>query len=140
MSTDIENNMHQYAEPQNKDDNTMAMLIYLLSLFSGIIGPLIIWLIKKSDSKLVDRAGKNYFNFAISYFLWTIALGIICLIGFFFLLTEATALVVIGFIIIFIAVLALFALSILQLVFTIIACVKYMNGQEYLIPLSLRMF
>ncbi|EHJ07865.1 DUF4870 domain-containing protein [Staphylococcus simiae] len=140
MSTEINNNMHQYAEPQNKDDNTMAMLIYLLSLFSGIIGPLIIWLIKRSDSKLVDRAGKNYFNFLISYILWTIALGVICLVGYFFLLTQSNALIVIGFIIIFIAVLALFALSIVQFVFTIIACVKYMNGQEYLIPLSIRMF
>lgn len=140
MSTDTENNMHQNYEPQNKDNNTMAMLIYLLSLFTSIVGPLIIWLIKRSDSKLVDRAGKNYFNYVISYIIWSIALIIIMIIGYFFLLPQTTALTIIGAIIIFIACLAIFALSILQFVFTIIACVKYMNGQEYLIPLSLRMF
>ncbi|HCX1085952.1 TPA: DUF4870 domain-containing protein, partial [Staphylococcus aureus] len=30
------------------------------------------------------------------------------------------------------------AFSILSFVFTIIACVKYYNGQEYVIPLTIR--
>lgn len=47
----------------NDDARLMAMLIYVLSFFTSIIGPLIIWLIKRDESPFVDRAGKNYFNF-----------------------------------------------------------------------------
>ena len=44
-------------EPQlpspSKDARTMAMLAHLLCLFTGFIGPLIIYLIKKDEDKFV---------------------------------------------------------------------------------------
>ena len=48
------------AEPTEvkKDDMNMAMLAHLLAIFTGFLGPLIIWLIKKEDSPYVDRHGK----------------------------------------------------------------------------------
>ena len=36
-----------------QDDKTMAMLAYLLGLFTGFIGPLVLWLLKKDQSKFV---------------------------------------------------------------------------------------
>ncbi len=35
------------------DDKTMAMLAYLLGIFTGFAGPLILWLVKKDRSKFV---------------------------------------------------------------------------------------
>ncbi|WP_408020144.1 DUF4870 domain-containing protein [Staphylococcus durrellii] len=96
----------------------MVMLIYILSFFTSFIGPLIIWLVKRDVSPFVDRGGKNYFNFLISYIIWTIVSSILMLI-------------IIGFIL-------LPVIAILNLIFTIIAIVKASNGEDYLPPLSIR--
>ena len=128
----------EVVDSDNQESRLMAMLIYLLSLFTSIIGPLIIWLLKKDESKLVDRAGKNYLNYTISYIIWSIVLVVITLIGVFLIATDIDFIIIIGFIITFIGILSIFAFSILSFVFTIIACVKYYNGQEYVIPLTIR--
>lgn len=36
-----------------QDDKTMAMLSYILGIFTGFLGPLILWLVKKDQSKFV---------------------------------------------------------------------------------------
>ena len=131
MTTEMNDVTNHQPNRKSNDENIMAMLIYLLSLFTSIIGPLIIWLLKKDESKLVDRAGKNYLNYTISYIIWSIVLVVITFIGVFLI-------IIIGFIITFIGILSIFAFSILSFVFTIIACVKYYNGQEYVIPLTIR--
>ncbi len=48
------------------DENSMAMLAHLLALFTGFVGPLIIWLMKKDESDLVNDQGKEALNFGIS--------------------------------------------------------------------------
>ncbi|WP_323703721.1 DUF4870 domain-containing protein [Mammaliicoccus sp. Dog046] len=103
-----------------KDDRLYGMLIYLSSFIVGFFGPLLIWLIKREDSKFVDRVGKDYLNFFLSYTIWTIISTILCmiLIGFLFLIV----------------------LSILLIVFTIIGAVKSYRGETYLPPLSIRFF
>ncbi len=58
MTTEMNDVTNHQPNRKSNDENIMAMLIYLLSLFTSIIGPLIIWLLKKDESKLVDRAGK----------------------------------------------------------------------------------
>ncbi|WP_439332994.1 DUF4870 domain-containing protein, partial [Staphylococcus chromogenes] len=62
----------------------MAVLIYVTSFFTSIIGPLLIWLIKRDTSRFVDISGKNYFNFIISYSIWSIIASLLMfvLIGF----------------------------------------------------------
>ena len=74
MTTEMNDVTNHQPNRKSNDENIMAMLIYLLSLFTSIIGPLIIWLLKKDESKLVDRAGKNYLNYTISYIIWSIVL------------------------------------------------------------------
>ncbi|HDH5016902.1 TPA: DUF4870 domain-containing protein [Staphylococcus aureus] len=138
MTTEMNDVTNHQPNRKSNDENIMAMLIYLLSLFTSIIGPLIIWLLKKDESKLVDRAGKNYLNYTISYIIWSIVLVVITLIGVFLIATDIDFIIIIGFIITFIGILSIFAFSILSFVFTIIAYVKYYNGQEYIIPLTIR--
>ncbi|WP_436957442.1 DUF4870 domain-containing protein [Staphylococcus sp. AS1337] len=112
-------NTYGNQEP-DADARLMATLIYVLSFFTSLIAPLIIWLIKRDESPFVDRAGKNYLNFLLSYLIWV---------------TVATIAI---FIIIGIIILPILVL--LNFIFTIVAAVKAYNGEDYLPPLSIRFF
>ncbi|MDO5375380.1 MAG: DUF4870 domain-containing protein [Staphylococcus rostri] len=102
------------------DEKLMAVLIYVTSFFTTFIGPLIIWLIKRDDSRFVDVTGKNYINFILSYTIWS-AIGVV------------TLLILVGFII-------LPVLALLSFIFHIVAIVKAYHGEDYLPPLSIRFF
>lgn len=66
------------------DDRTMGVLCHVLSLFTGFLGPLIVWLIKRDQSPFVDHHGKQALNFCISMLIyWMIAfISLFVLIGF----------------------------------------------------------
>lgn len=49
MTTEMNDATTHQPNRKSNDENIMAMLIYLLSLFTTIIGPLIIWLLKKMN-------------------------------------------------------------------------------------------
>src|SRR5699024_7607722 len=59
-----------YVDPTN-DDRLFAMLIYVTSFFTVIIGPLLLWLLKRESSRFIDFHGKQYFNFIITYFIYS---------------------------------------------------------------------
>lgn len=103
----------------SSDERLLAMLVYVTSFFTTIIGPIIIWLIKREESAFIDYHGKEYLNFVISYFVYGIvaALSMLILIG--FLLAPIV--------------------GIAAFVFTIIAAVKAYNGEMYRIPLIFRL-
>lgn len=102
------------------DERTLAAVIYVISFFTVFIGPLIIWLMKKDESSFIDFHGKEYFNFFISYTIYSIASGLLV-----FLLIGFVLLPIVGLYV---------------LVFTIIAAVKAYSGEEYYIPLVIRIF
>ncbi len=51
--------------------------------FGNILGPLVVWAIKKDESRFVDENGKQAVNFQISWTIWLIAaaFSIMLLIG-----------------------------------------------------------
>ncbi|OLS34350.1 hypothetical protein BTR25_22240 [Bacillus sp. MRMR6] len=100
------------------DEKMLAAVLYVLSLFAPIVGPLIIWLLKKEESSFVDYHGKEYFNFFISYFIYSLVSGILVFL--------------------IIGIFLLWILGIMALVFTIIAAVKAYEGNEYKFPLIIR--
>lgn len=105
--------------PPSKDDMNMAMLIYILAIFTGFIGPLIIWLMKKEQSPFVNDQGKEVLNWSI-----TVVLAyIVCIILMF---------VIIG---IFLMPLLLLA----HLIFTIMGALKAKDGIPYRYPFALRL-
>lgn len=106
-----------YHQNVSEDEKLFAMLIYVSSFFTTIVGPLIIWLLKK-DSAFVDFHGKAYFNFIISYFIYSL----ICIL----------------FTIVFIGFIGLVIFGIMAFIFTIIAAIKSFEGNDYRIPLSIR--
>jgi len=112
------------ATMDEKEARTWAMLCHLGALagyiipFGHIIAPLVIWLIKKDESPLVDDQGKESLNFQISLTIYAIVAGLLTL-------------VVIGFIL-------LIALGIFDLIFVIIAAIKANSGEKYRYPLCIR--
>lgn len=106
-------------------DNSLAVVMHLLGFagfvfpFGNIIAPLILWLVKRSDSPLLDRTGKEVVNYQISYTIYGAVAAALCL-------------VLVGFLI-------LPVLFILWVVFMIVAAVKTGNGEEYRYPGIIRL-
>lgn len=86
--------------------------------FGNIIGPLVVWSMKKEEFPSVDTHGKESLNFQLSFTLYLFVAGIMIFI-------------VIGFVL-------LPALIIMQIVFVIIATVKADKGEFYRYPLTIR--
>ncbi len=71
-------------------DNSLAVVMHLLGFawfvfpfYGNVLGPLVLWLIKRSDSPLLDRVGKEVLNFQISFSIYislAIAVGTVLLI------------------------------------------------------------
>ncbi len=107
-----------------KQERTWAMLCHLGALagyiipFGNVIAPLIIWLVKKEESELVNDQGKESLNFQISMAIY--------FIGAFFLVF-----ILIGF-------LLLPAVAIFNIVMIIIAAMKANSGERYRYPLCIR--
>lgn len=97
----------------------LSALAGLLIPFGSIIGPLVIWLIKKDTMPFVNDQGKEALNFNI-----TVAIAaIVCWVLIF---------VLIGF-------LLLPALVIAWLVFVILGTIKANEGTSYRYPFTLRL-
>ena len=108
-----------------QEERSLGLACHLLAFvgmvfpFGNILGPLVIWLVKKDDSAFVDDQGKEALNFNIT----------ISIAGFVaFLLTF----VVIGAILLPI-------IGIFWLVMTIVAAVKANGGEHYRYPLTIRL-
>ena len=106
-------------EATTKDDRLFAMLAHLLSIFTGFIGPLVIWLIKKDDSPFVDDQAKESLNFQITVFIASIVCGVLIFVG--------------------IGILLIPVIAIGNLVLCIIAGIKSYEGTAYRYPVALRL-
>lgn len=85
--------------------------------FGNIIGPLVVWLVKKDQYTEVDRQGKESLNFQISMMIYVIisAFLVLLIIGIFLLI----------------------ALGLLNLILVIVASVKSNSGERFKYPLTI---
>src|SRR5690606_38975140 len=98
----------------------LAALSGFIIPLGNILGPLIVWLIKKDTMPLVDKHGKEALNFQITV---TIAMVISIVLMF-----------------VLIGILLVFVVGIGALVLTILAAVKVSNGQlDYQYPWAIRL-
>jgi uncharacterized Tic20 family protein len=103
-----------------QDDKTLGIVMHLLCIVGfPVIGPLIIWLMKKDQSPYLDAQGRELLNFQISYFIYA-------------MISMVLVAVLIG-------IPLLFAVGVASLVFTIIGIVKAAEGRVYRFPLCIRM-
>jgi hypothetical protein len=104
---------------------TISMLCHVLGFagyfvpFGNVIGPLVLWLIKKDQSPMIDEHGKEALNFQLSITIYTIA----CIPLMF---------VLIGFPL-------MLAVVVLDVVCIILAAIKANNGEPWRYPLTLRL-
>ena len=111
---------------EKRDENMWAMLCHLSTLsvfvipvaFINIIGPLIIWLIKKDEYPLVNDQGKEALNFQITMTIY-------------FIISLFLIIILIGIPILII-------LGIFDLVITIVATIKSSAGEKYRYPMTIR--
>ena len=97
----------------------LSALVGYIIPFGSIIGPLIIWQVKKNEMPFVDDQGKEALNFQI-----TMAIAaLICIV---------LMLVLIGLLLIWIV-------GAVDLIFIVVAAISANNGQAYRYPFNLRL-
>lgn len=106
------------------DDRLWAMLCHLGTLvtvvaFANIIVPLVIWMLKKDKSALVNDQGKEALNFQI-----TMMIGYALCIPLIFMLIGIPLAI---------------ALALYHLIYSIIAAIKAYDGQAYRYPIAVRL-
>lgn len=114
--------------PRQSDDNVMAMLVHLLGLLTGFVGPLVLWLVKRRESPFIDRHGRTALNWQFT--ILAVVLGAL-------IATVALMLVLIGFLLFPFAILLALAASVANIVFPIIAAVRAHEGKEYRYPMCI---
>ena len=105
----------------NKDARMWAMFCHLAGLagmvipgIGCVIGPLVLWLIKKEEFPFVDEQGKEALNFQITMLIYGVVAGLLCFVCIGLLLAPA--------------------LAIADLVLLIIAAIKANDGYHYRYP------
>lgn len=120
---DVYHDDYYYAP--TKDERKWAMFCHLSALsayigvpFGSVLGPLVIWLLKRDESAFVDQHGREAINFHLSMALYIILATLLCVI-------------LIGFPI-------LFVLIALSLVSVVIATVRASDGRSYRYPMTIQ--
>jgi uncharacterized Tic20 family protein len=94
-----------------------ALSGYVITPVGWLLGPLVIWLMKKETMPFVDQEGKKAINFQISVLIYSL----VCLVLF---------LILIGYFL-------LIALWIFNFIIIIVNAIKASNGEETRYPLSM---
>jgi uncharacterized Tic20 family protein len=130
------------AYKRQHDEHAWAMLAHL-SVFSGgfipfghIFGPLVVWLVKREQYALVDDQGRESLNFQISMSIYTLILVVVAVVAALSLAAGEQEAGMLGALIA--AGVGLLLISLLDLIFVIIASVKSYRGERYRYPLTIR--
>lgn len=108
----------------SKDERTWGMLCHLAGLsghvipFGGIIGPLIVWLIKKDELPFVNDQGREAVNFQLTMLIYEVVSAILIFVC--------------------IGIFLLFALMLFELIVIIMAAISANDGKAYRYPLTIQ--
>jgi uncharacterized Tic20 family protein len=95
-----------------------ALLGLFLHFLGHLLGPLIVWLVKRGDSPEIDAHGKESLNFQLSMLIYDAIAAILCLV--------------------LIGIPILIALWIMNTVCVIIASIRASEGKFYRYPITIR--
>jgi hypothetical protein len=107
----------------SSEDRTWGIIVHAAAFvgfvipFGNILGPLVVWTIKKDESRFVDDNGKQALNFQITWTIILIIVGLTLLIG-----IGAILLPIVGLV---------------WLIFVILAIIRASNDQVYDYPLTI---
>jgi uncharacterized Tic20 family protein len=109
----------------NKDPHMLGTLCHLLSLtlfigvpFGNLLGPFVLWSLKRAEDPYLNEVGKEVLNFQISVTLYAIICGILFIT--------------------FIGIVLLPVVLMCSIVLTIVAALKSSEGVFYSYPLTIR--
>ena len=109
-----------------KEARTWAMACHLAALVgllgNGVgflLGPLVVWLIKRKEHPFIDDQGKEAINFQITMFIAFLIGGLLAIIG--------------------IGLLILAVLAVVEIVMPILAGLEANKGKRYRYPLTIRL-
>ena len=104
----------------SQDEKNLGLIMHVLSLVGfGLIGPLIVWLVKKDESAFINVQGRELLNFQISFVIYSIACIPLC-----FILIGFPLLIVLG---------------VAAFVLTLIGLVKATEGKIYRFPATIKL-
>jgi len=105
----------------NSDDRILAILSHILAIVPGIgiLGPLVIYLVKKDESSFVRDNARESLNFQLTIIILYILSGVLVLI--------------------FIGIFLIWIVGILNTILVIVATIRAAEDQVYRYPLSLRL-
>ena len=121
------NELTPAAQAPDKDARTWAMICHLAALsgfafpvfvFGFLLGPLVVWAVKRDDSPFIDDQGKEVMNFQLTM-----------MIAFFF--SFMLIFVLVGFFLVGI-------LCLYEFVMIVVAAIKANEGVQYRYPLTIR--
>ncbi len=108
-------------QPESNDLKNLAVLMHAFTFIGfPVIGPIVLWLIKKDESRFIDVQFRELMNFHLSHFVAV-------------LIAAALSFVCIGIPI-------LFALLIVSFALPIVAMIKASQGKVYRFPFVYRVF
>lgn len=108
------------------DVNQWCMFIHLsqfagfLVPFAGLVAPIILWQMKRTESPVVDRHGMNVTNWILSFLIYGVISAILCVV--------------------LIGIPLLIVLAVLAVVFPVIGGIKAGAGEEWKYPLTIQFF
>lgn len=117
--------MTQLDHYTSSDERTWSVVVHLAALsalfipLGHLLGPLVIWLIKRGEMPMVDRHGKEALNFQITVTLASFVCGLLFLVG--------------------IGVILLFVLLAADAILVIMAAMKTSRGESFSYPFTLRL-
>lgn len=101
---------------------TICHLSALLGLLGNgvgfVLGPLLVWLLKREDHPFIDEQGKEALNFQITMFIVLFVAGILVVVG--------------------VGIIIMIAVGFLMTIFPIIGAIKANGGTHYRYPLTWR--
>lgn len=103
----------------SKDECNIAMLAHLLGIFSGFVGALVLWLVKRDESGFAAQEAREALNFQITVAIVMMAAFIL-------------KFMLIGFLLVPLVFLANF-------IFCLLAAISVAKGKAYRYPLAIRL-
>lgn len=111
-------------DENSQNERTWALFCHLSAFagfiipFGSLIGPIIVWAIKRDQYPLVDDQGKESINFQISMLIY-------------YLVSAVLILILVG-------IPLLIALFLFKLIITVVAAIKAHEGIRFRYPLNIR--
>lgn len=120
------------------DERLWSVLLHVSGLFTWFVAPLIIWLLKRNESPMVDAHGKEVLNFQITMFIASLVMMMLVFVAG-LVLFALSVVTTFPFFILF-PLLIVFFLGIVfyDLVCGIIGAVKAGEGKMFRYPLNWR--